>query len=357
MPATKPKRARKPKSVRQTSAPVAGKRKTPRAPILTQVEAQGAAAATLGRASDISVGGLLIETPDTLAEGATVVVRFFVPPERTPLEAAGRVVRCEPGKSMAIAFLGLPEGHRQRIVEYIQRAHGTPAETLQLEPSAGQPGQRRSGRVARRVAVLLSWQDEAGHPQQEATETQRLSRYGAMVLSFGELKAGGLVRLAVPDSGKEGLSRVVWAAAAPLPGRMAVGLEFMGTEDFWGIDFPVDRPETPAPPKIARRRSARLPRQVEVSLNWVDEWGRVREEYGKTQLLSQHGATVSSVVELPEAQHFRLRAPEMNREVESRVVWARPSPVPGRTDLGLEFLETDDFWGIPFPPDPGSPIK
>lgn len=333
---------------------MASKRKTPRAPILTQVEAQGEKLSALGRACDISVGGLLIETADTLAEGATVVVRFFVPPQRQPIEAAGRVVRVDPGKSMAIAFLGLPENHRKRIVDYIQSIQGTPAEKLLLEPHAPSARQRRSARLPRRVAVVLNWQDETGRQRQEAAETHLLSKYGAMVLSFSELHAGQLVRMAVPDKGKEGLSRVVWTAAAPLPGRVAVGVEFMGVEDFWGVEFPADQQAAPEPPTIARRRSARLPRQIDVVLNWVDELGRVREEYAQTKMLSQHGAAVSSVVGLPEKQRFRLRAPETNREAESRVVWVQPGDVPGRTDLGVEFLEVEDFWGIPFPPDPGS---
>ncbi|MGH7754236.1 MAG: PilZ domain-containing protein, partial [Gemmatimonadales bacterium] len=117
---------------------------------------------------------------------------------------------------------------------------------------------------------------------------------------------------------------------------------------------PPDRPEAPEGPTVARRRSARLPRQIDVALNWVDELGRVREGYGKTLLVSQHGAAVSSLVALPENQHFRLLAPEMNREAESRVVWVKASSLAGRTDLGVEFVGVEDFWGIPFPPDPGS---
>ncbi|MBI4466214.1 MAG: PilZ domain-containing protein [Acidobacteria bacterium] len=336
---------------------MAGRRESPRAPILTQVEAQGDKGALLGRASDISVGGLLIETPDTLAEGATVVVRFFVPPQRLPLEAAGRVVRCDPGKSMAIGFLGLPEDHRQKIISYIQGVQGIPAEAqLLFDRQTRKPRQRRSARIRRRVAVVLSWQDQEGRSRQEAAETKLLSRYGAMVLAFSELKPGGLVRVAVPDTGKEDLSRVVWTAAAQVPGRVELGLEFMSAENVWGVQFPQDQPETPETAQVARRRSARLPRQIDVVLNWVDEMGRVREEQGQTRLLSKHGAAVNSPVGLASKQRFRLRAPEMNREAESHVVWSKPSELPGRTDLGVEFLETEDFWEIPFPPDPGSPV-
>jgi len=342
---------------RNREGPMAGKRKTARAPLLTQVESECGQGQTLGRTSDISVGGLLIETPDTLEVGATVVVRFFVPPEKAPIEAAGRVVRCEAGKSMAIAFLGLPDNHRQRIVDYIRQIQGEPAESTLIETPAGNPRQRRSARIPRRVAVVLSWQDETGRPKQEAAETKLLSRYGAQVLAFTELKTGQLVRMSVPDTGKEGLSRVVYAAAADLPGRVEVGLEVMGADNVWGITFPPDKPQDPDTAKVARRRSARLPRQINVVLNWVDELGRVREESGRTQMVSKHGAAVASPVALAQRQHFRLRVPEMNREAESHIVWVKPGEHPGSTDLGVEFLESEDFWGIPFPPDPGAPLK
>src|SRR3989304_643015 len=134
---------------RPTEGPMAGKPKTARSPLLTKVGAQGGQGQTPGPTSDISIGGLLIETRDTLEVGATVVVRFFVPPEKTPIEAAGRVVRCEAGKSMAIAFLGLPDSHRQRIVDYIRQIQGEPAATAPIEAPARTPRHRRTAPILR----------------------------------------------------------------------------------------------------------------------------------------------------------------------------------------------------------------
>lgn len=358
MRAAETKRARSEFAIAHPSPrPTTGRRRAARVPLLTQVEAQGANISALGRTSDISVGGLLIETPDTLSEGTTVVIRFFLPPQRHPMEAAGRVVRVEPGRSMAIAFLGLPESHREKIVEYVRNLQGRPAEKLWLQPQPSSPRQRRSGRLPRRISVVLSWQDEEGRPHQETAETRFLSRYGAFLLSFSELQPGQLVRMTVPEIGKEGLSRVVWSTAAEVPGRTGVGVEVIGVEDFWGVEFPDDQTEAVEAPKLARRRSARYPRRIDVVLNWVDELGRVREEYGQTKSLSKYGASVSSLVALPVKQRFRLRAPEMGREAESRVVWARPGDFPGRTDLGVEFLDCENFWGLSFPPDPGAPVN
>lgn len=332
------------------------KRKSPRAPILTQVEAQGGGLSltALGRASDISVGGLQIETPDTLAEGTTTIVRFFLPPGRQPIEAAGRVVRTEAGKRMAIAFLDLPENQQQSILHYIEGLQGTPVEKLLLEPRQHWPQARRGARLPQHLAAVLTWQDEQGQPQLEAGDIKQVSQYGALVQMFGDLKRAQLVRIRVPDLGKESTSRVIWAAPLELPGRVQAGVEFVGGHNFWGLDFPPDQiaPPEGAPP-FTRRRSARLPRRIDLVLNWMDEGGRTRESFGQTRTLSQHGAAVSALAALPEKQRLQLRAPNMSRQAESRVVWSHPSSVPDRTDLGIEFVETIDFWGLPFPPESG----
>lgn len=326
------------------------RRSSKRAPILTQVEAQGERfpLSALGRASDISVGGLLIETPDTLVEGMTAIIRFFLPPGRQAIEVAGRVVRVEPGKLMGVAFLGLPETHRQRIVNYIQEIQGTPTEKLLLEPREGWPRQRRSARIARRVAVMLNWQDDDGRQRHEAAETQDLSQYGAKVVLFSELRRGWLTRLLVPEVGREATSRVVWATPADLPGKEQLGLEVIGGENFWGLEFSSDHLPVPDAPGLARRRSPRLPRRVDVILEWTDESGRLNEGFAQTRTLSRHGAALSSLVPLPEQKRFRLLAPGMNRRAESKVVWTRPGEAPSRTHLGIEFTDTDEFWGIPF---------
>jgi hypothetical protein len=325
------------------------KRRAPRVPILTQVEAQGDAATALGHARDISLGGMLIETPETLREGATVIVRFFLPPERKPIQAAGKVVRVEDGKAMGIAFLGLRPTDQEKVVSYIQEAHPS-SPGLRPEELAGvKLAQRRSARILRRLPLVLSWQDDEGRPQQEPGETQLLSRYGATVLTFTGFEPGHLLRITVPDTGKQGVARVVWAQASQLGARVQVGLEMLGTDDFWGIEFPAHRPEAAAEIERDRRRGARLARSVPVVLIWTDEFGRLREAEAETEILSQHGALVRSPVVLPLHQRLRLRAPEINREAEAEVVWVEPSAVPGQTDLAIEFVDTEDFWGIPFP--------
>ncbi|MBI2955937.1 MAG: PilZ domain-containing protein, partial [Acidobacteria bacterium] len=201
-------KAKRRKHVASPAATAVGaeRRVAPRIPILAQIEAQGARQFVLGRASNISVGSLLVETRETLPEGTTVIVRFFVPPARQPVEAAGRVVREEPGRAMAISFLGLPERHRQKISDYV-KASGVPAPVLEFKASE----RRRTGRIPRRLPVILSWQGEEGYQKQQAGETQDLSQHGARVLLYSPLEPGQLVRVTLPQTGTEAEARVVWA--------------------------------------------------------------------------------------------------------------------------------------------------
>jgi len=325
------------------------KRRAPRVPILTQVEAQGDVSTALGHARDISLGGMLIETHETLREGATVIVRFFLPPDRKPIQAAGKVVRVEDNKAMGIAFLGLRPTDQEKVMSYIKEAHPSSPGLLPEELAGVKLQQRRSARILRRLPLVLSWQDDEGRPQQEAGETQLLSRHGATVLTFTEFEPGHLLRITVPDSGKQGVARVVWADAIKLGGRVQVGLEILGIDDFWGIEFPAHRPEAAAEMERDRRRGARLARSVPVVLTWTDEFGREREAAAETEILSQHGALVRSPAALPLNQRLRLRAPHLEREAEAEVVWVELREATGSTDLALEFVDTDDFWGIPFP--------
>ncbi|MFQ5778358.1 MAG: PilZ domain-containing protein [Terriglobia bacterium] len=337
--------------VRRQRGAKPARRKHGRFPILVQIEAQARKGLLLGRATDISPGGMLVETTETLPLHTDVVVRFSLPPEDRRIEAAGRVVRERRGRSLGVSFLGLAEDDRRKVVDYMVHYLRRWPPTLPLFGEEKGPGRRRSGRVRRRSAVTLSWEEEGGHTRQETVETQNLSKYGALVFSFSQLPPGHLVRLTTTGARKAATARVLSCREAKRPGRMEIALEFVGEEDFWGIPFPVEPSTRPA---VDRRRSQRLPRWLGVVLSWEDELGRKRQELGDTLNVSRHGAALSSVVELPICQQLRLRAPQIQREAEAHVVWVRPGAIAGRTDMGIEFLQEADFWGIAFPPPPGA---
>ena len=324
-------------------------RQHPRVPLLTQVESHSPALASLGRARNLSVGGILIETPETLPEGSDVIVRFFVPPGQQPVEAVGRVVRAEPGRSMGIAFLGLPASYRQRILHYVREVHGGKNGLHLPHPSTLAPQKRRSARVPRRLAVMLNWQDEEGKVRQEAAETKLLSRYGALLSSYSymQLEAGRVVRLSLPELSSEARSRVVYSALADLPGHTEIALEFIGSQDFWGITFPPDT-ATLLP---TRRRTLRLRKRIPLDLSWETASGVSQQEATETLNLSQHGVRLFTSNTLEVGRLLQLRQPDTGQLASARVVWREPGAGQGRLEMGLEILGRNDFWGIEFPPD------
>ncbi|MGH9805057.1 MAG: PilZ domain-containing protein [Candidatus Acidiferrales bacterium] len=328
----------------------------PRVPLLTQVEERRENFTTLGWTKDISLGGLSITTQQTLPAGTTVVVRFGLPGRTRAIEAAGCVAWVVPGKSMGIGFLGLLEEDRQRIADYVATLPELSEEEAAARSFTLPEGRRRSARLPRKISVTLLWQDAHGQQQQDAAETVLVSQYGAMVATFTPLQPGRLVWVVVPAlNNKKELARVVWVNTATRTGRVEMGIEMLGAENFWEIEFPAQAAESAEPRSRGQRRSARLEQRQDVVLNWEDEWGRAREEAAQTWGICQHGALVGSRVALAERQILRIRVPELNREGEARVVHARPGFVPGYTDLGIEFIGPEDFWGFEFPPDDWSP--
>jgi len=106
------------------------RRKHIRIPVFAQVEVAKPYLISQGHARDISVGGMRIETGDSLPEGSDVLIRILLPTEQHPLELPGKVVSSQPNLWIGIAFYTLTENCRQRILNYAQSA-------LQEEASAG----------------------------------------------------------------------------------------------------------------------------------------------------------------------------------------------------------------------------
>jgi hypothetical protein len=96
---------------------------------------------------------------------------------------------------------------------------------------------RRSGRIARRLDVRLRWREQGGDWQEAAAVTQVLSRFGCMLSGQCRIRLGEEIQFLWPEKQRETPAKVVFRA---LDGSSEVqlALEFLGTDDFWGIDFP-----------------------------------------------------------------------------------------------------------------------
>jgi hypothetical protein len=102
-------------------------------------------------------------------------------------------------------------------------------------------------------------------------------------------------------------------------------------------------------PPDGTRRSARIPKQIAITLVGSDIEGRVFSEVTKTVLLSRHGAGIVSTYKLSPEQELVIRSEESNKEIEARVVGQIGSD--GDTYIyGVAFLDSKmNFWGIDFP--------
>jgi hypothetical protein len=98
---------------------------------------------------------------------------------------------------------------------------------------------RRSSRIPKELAILLTGSDMDGKGFSEMTKTVLLSRHGAGIISTYKLSAEQEVILRYLDTNKEAVVRVVGRIGSE--GEIyTYGVAFVDPSniDFWGIDFP-----------------------------------------------------------------------------------------------------------------------
>jgi hypothetical protein len=107
---------------------------------------------------------------------------------------------------------------------------------------------RRSSRIPKELAILLTGSDMDGKGFSEMTKTVLLSRHGAGIISTYKLSAEQEIIVRYLDTNKEALVRVVGRIGSE--GEIyTYGVAFVdpSTTDFWGIDFaPVSEREKEA---------------------------------------------------------------------------------------------------------------
>lgn len=199
-------------------------RKHPRVPLVTQLESRASGATSLGRTENISVGGLLVLCRDIFQAKSEVVVRFNLPSGQH-VEAIGVVAHVKPGRQMGIQFLQMKEEDRKALTEFVREI---------------KPYTRRSVRLARRLAVVLRWQDYQGNAHEEAAETALLSRHGGLLLTQTSFKPGTDAFLWWPEQERGARVRIIYRRLGGATNLAEVGFEFVGVDNFWGIEFPRD---------------------------------------------------------------------------------------------------------------------
>lgn len=120
---------------------------------------------------------------------------------------------------------------------------------------------RRSGRIAKELAIVLFGTDAAGKAFSEETKTVVLSRHGAGVVSRYRFAPDEVLTLRLTGSTKEALVRLVGQIGGE-PGRYVYGLAFLDPDPhFWPMEFPPPEPHEPVRRRIALECSFCLARQ------------------------------------------------------------------------------------------------
>jgi hypothetical protein len=97
---------------------------------------------------------------------------------------------------------------------------------------------RRSGRIAKEIAIVLLGTNTTGKVFSENTKTVVLSRHGAGIISRYRFSPDERLTLRLPDSTQEAEIRLVGQIGGE-PGRFIYGVAFVDPNlNFWAMEFP-----------------------------------------------------------------------------------------------------------------------
>jgi len=94
---------------------------------------------------------------------------------------------------------------------------------------------RRSPRKVTSIAVQVR-SEKSGQRWEERTQTQVISRYGAIVKCDHYLETGESIGVLRLDNGRKADARVAWCGRNQY-GEPRVGIEFLNCDNFWDLDW------------------------------------------------------------------------------------------------------------------------
>lgn len=100
------------------------------------------------------------------------------------------------------------------------------------------PYGRRSGRIARRIPIMLRWQPPGCDVDDDPAETVLLSKHGCSLTCHHRFKIGHEVFVIYPERDRSVRARVVYREITGGSEDVRLALEFLGSDNFWEIEFP-----------------------------------------------------------------------------------------------------------------------
>jgi hypothetical protein len=93
------------------------------------------------------------------------------------------------------------------------------------------------------------------------------------------------------------------------------------------------------------RRSPRKVATIPIRLS-SDKLGQSWEELTITRVISRFGAAVDCSHPVDSGDALLLERQDRPEKVRARVAWVQPKEGDGRSEIGLEFLQSENFWDI-----------
>lgn len=106
---------------------------------------------------------------------------------------------------------------------------------------------RRSSRIAKQVPIIVRWQPPGRDIEDDPARTVLLSKHGCSLTCRVQLKIGGQIYVLDPARNKSARARVVYRDISRSGGELGLAVEFLGTDDFWDIEFSLQAPQAMAP--------------------------------------------------------------------------------------------------------------
>ena len=100
------------------------------------------------------------------------------------------------------------------------------------------------------------------------------------------------------------------------------------------------------------RRSSRITISIPVEVLGQDTDGEKIRAAATTKYVNRHGALLLAERAFPLDTEVTVQIPHLEREQQCRVVWVSTErDENGRSGLGIQLEQAENFWGVQFPPD------
>lgn len=106
------------------------------------------------------------------------------------------------------------------------------------------------------------------------------------------------------------------------------------------------------------RRSSRISISIPLEIRGRNTQGSEFHAAATTKYVNKHGALLLADRSFPLHTELTLQLPHQDRAEQAKVVWvSQEKDEHGRSGIGVELAEAENFWGVQFPPDDWVPTE